>query len=682
MEPRREDKAQKLAKELELKAIMAHLNKINGITGKTANRPQLIEDFTTLFMENNSQKIIATAGNNNLIFILNHSKFIILLSQTRETAANVGKLSPESPPYWLPREFWTGEVKDSTHYKEQDAKFRKPFDTRYNHIEQGKPLGEFLSVSVTEYFPTSLHDKVRLPKNEKEAKTMVQLSDAQRINLACDVYQQIANVYSYLGDHNYLWLDLKPGNIMIRDDGSIGIPDKKAFMAHEDVLIRSKPSYSINLVNDQDFNEIKNKLQTDQKMSKQFHLKKPQNTEEPLVFCVKKENGEIMEGSIDKDKLKDNFANETEYLQFRENLASGKISPSEALRILDLAHENYATKPNMHTPDFEYLPITQAFCSDAFLDVGKTRLSPSSKQAREEFINELQMEYSFQLGATLYIMLTGDEQKFLSLKTNKQLDFSDTIFKTPEGTKLQALIENLTFAVPEKRMHYKEALNIVNQIRPPIERNFEAIFTEPEPKKNLSLSGFGKRASKMLSRSTNSPNISRKETEEVIPITEVSAKTESMEKSLPNESKANKSPSLKDIGRRLSQTRLSQSAISPKISREEPGKETAKDEELMKPDKITSRRIAFKKRFSTKNIPSSTSSTSSTSSLSTTSSTPSLSSSSNKEQEQTRREAAKQIKQINEIEEAAKNKNKNKNKKSPTKALSTSTPNPFSRSPK
>lgn len=510
MDSRRSDdkKARKLAGELELKGVMDyHSQRKEGDTRTLSELNKVIAN--TFNNDNKDQQVKTIKGNNNSIFILNHTQFVLQFSNTRQTAADVDKLTPESPPTWHPRVFWSGEIKDTPYSKKQEKTFNKDFDLRYNHLEEGKLLGEFLSVTVSEYFPTSLNDLTKIEEGRENT-----LSDEQRIALACDMFQQISAVYSYLEDHKYLWTDNKPGNIQLRQDGSIAIPDKKGFLAYEDVLIKTHLPYKLKIIGkDAKLEDSENTLRQS-KTEDFFYIKTPKTVDDPIEFSVKQENGEILNASISNEVLRSKFSSEEKYMEFRQYLdKSGAKSffyePTLA-KILEAAHDQHQIKANTYYPDYSRLQFTAGFCSEAFkqADERADNRKPSAALARVAFIENFHMEYSVQLAADLYITLTGDDNKF-SLESNKPLDFSAPVFETDDGKKLKDLIINMTNPDPANRLSYKEALREINKIRPPIERKVE-ITAEPVTRKKT-LHEFGRIITKGDASKTITPEERKRE---------------------------------------------------------------------------------------------------------------------------------------------------------------------------
>ncbi|CDZ78149.1 Protein kinase domain protein [Legionella massiliensis] len=82
-------------------------------------------------------------------------------------------------------------------------------------------------VSCIEQFPMSFNEKVKLPQHSDSIYTET-----------ADIAEQLSTMLTTLSQENIVWTDIKPGNLLARDDGSLAVADFKGLVDINTVFLQ------------------------------------------------------------------------------------------------------------------------------------------------------------------------------------------------------------------------------------------------------------------------------------------------------------------------------------------------------------------------------------------------------------------------------------------------------------
>lgn len=104
----------------------------------------------------------------------------------------------------------------------------KTYDSVKGHATDGLNNSDMIHVTAMEYCPGSLK------------KTIENADDAERITVAVNIGSQLSQMLTAFAIKGVVWTDMKPGNVLLRQDMQIVIADTKGFMdpADKNIVIR------------------------------------------------------------------------------------------------------------------------------------------------------------------------------------------------------------------------------------------------------------------------------------------------------------------------------------------------------------------------------------------------------------------------------------------------------------
>ena len=429
MQSRDDKEIQKFAKKLELQTIIEYLEKNGKPLPEDGARKEAIGK---LFNESNkSAQVHDVVGGNNTVLILNNSDCVVVISGTGSAVSDTVKKVTENaggmPPAWLAKEF------------------------RHESISPSSTT----TISISEHFPNSLE---RVLKQQE-------MNPDNRIALACDVGQQVCSMLQDLQKSGCLWSDLKPGNIMLRNDNSIAVSDKKALVTYEKVIVNKLPlAYEKQIIKkDAD-------LQLNGSQLKDNHMlvQAPQTATDPIQYQVRNQKGELINGSISNEELKAKYNNIQDYEAFREKLNNKPVILLEDMKkIIGVVSDKHGTLREGYRANFDETS-TKAFVSTSYKQEDD-KLHNTDEEARNAAIARWEKEYSYQLAEVLYMVMTGHDNDFSPDKP-ANFNLEQPIFDTDDGKKMKSLIEKLKVDNPQERLSLHEAYAELSKIRPPVER--------------------------------------------------------------------------------------------------------------------------------------------------------------------------------------------------------------------
>jgi serine/threonine protein kinase len=439
------------ANELQLDQIINTLSK----DGKPLTKKSKL-DLENVFNEKNDKlaKINKVVGNNNIVLILDKNQTAILICETKQQVrAMVASITEHfgSTPGWLAKEYRvdTSSI-ESKRYKKNTSYASRTYRPEHNEFD----MRQFISVSIIEAFPDSLLARV---------KEVTKVNDDEaNMRLVCNMGKQVCGMLDDLKKAGCLWTDLKPGNILIRENDSIGVADIKAFQLYEQALVMKCDSPYENIScewitkTDEEFS-----LKVDRLEEGQFLIKTPKNMDDGIDFCVSK-NNEKIKGKITLEELKAKVNDEKKYEIILRKLTKDNdafslgLNMDESRHLFSIASEKIGSVPVNYK--VYYLDVTDVFTSTT-CDSVRDKRYPDPKTARQMGFEMWNKEYSYQLAILLYFMATGIEKG-----KQEKFDFNKPIFRTIEGQALQKLIIELSVEKMENRKTIEEAYAILSHI--------------------------------------------------------------------------------------------------------------------------------------------------------------------------------------------------------------------------
>jgi hypothetical protein len=444
---------QEFVNKLALASILdAHANKQMHMHAATA-----ASTFLNCFSNDNKhlegEYKIRAVGNNNTVLLLQQGKYdlAVTISELPLPAIHAAELLKDKP--WLGKADRVERTNpDAPYYKKFNETQNKTYPTDINHDNAWKCA----SVAINENY--SRGSLASLASNEK-------LSVDDRINMCCRIGLAMINMIEDVQEQKCIWADLKPGNVLLKSDYSIGVPDIKAFFPYQETLvdIPADTYVTSNTRNDEEFNLQKENIKDNMLMLK---LPAANNPIESIDYCIRNIEGKIVEGSIKRDELESRLkaGEKFDEAEFNNKMNAGRYMTKWNKAVYDIIAEQQQqlTRTIAYRPRF--LDVTKGLVSDAFYDNQDAMRYASPELAREGANDAWNKEYPWQFANSLYFMATGEEKI-----PGKEFDFNKEIFNNPEkypdGTRIMELIKNLSNENPDKRMILNDAKIVLGEIK-------------------------------------------------------------------------------------------------------------------------------------------------------------------------------------------------------------------------
>lgn len=170
----------------------------NGMTGKGTTDPkkEITNHFLKMVKKNNLNIDVDCVGHGNNVVLKLTDK------SSKETRILIASLFDEG--------------NEDTINKVVNSRFAAK--TYYSKLVPSNVPSTHAKITIVENVPHSLISKANNSKNDEE-----------KIKNAINIGKQISEFLGFLTTNNLVWKDLKPQNVLVREDNSIAISDMKAF---------------------------------------------------------------------------------------------------------------------------------------------------------------------------------------------------------------------------------------------------------------------------------------------------------------------------------------------------------------------------------------------------------------------------------------------------------------------
>lgn len=183
-----------------------------------------------------ADQIKMLGGTNNVNFMIETDDAEIVLQlgvRVPVTDTAVKSLSTESkPPKWLAKKHGEAVLKEECEFVKREspvAHSLNKFPTKFEAY-----------IAIVEKCPKSLSARI---KEVHESTSDTKNEDI--LKLTQNIGSQIFSMLDDINKKGVIWTDMKPGNILLRDDDQLAIADTKAFNKPETMLYRQKKNENV-----------------------------------------------------------------------------------------------------------------------------------------------------------------------------------------------------------------------------------------------------------------------------------------------------------------------------------------------------------------------------------------------------------------------------------------------------